>query len=86
VHEHIFIAGRKHKAAPKLQRILSQPMLLVSCGFCALARFQVVSTQQVEQGSVTQPHGLIRFAFVVDKKRELDAGFLAEKSGVTGIA
>src|SRR6185312_6303300 len=32
VDEQIFVAWRKHKAAPKLKRIFSQPMLLVSGG------------------------------------------------------
>jgi len=40
----------------------------------------------VEQGSVTQADSLIGFALVVDEKRELDAGSLAEEPGITGIA
>lgn len=61
-------------------------MLFVSCGLCAAARLQVISTQKMEQGSMSQPNSLIGLAFVIDEKREQDAGFLAEESGITGVA
>ena len=61
-------------------------MLLMSRCFCPFARLQVVFTQKVEQGSVAQPHSLICLAFVIDEKRELDAGFLAKEPGIAGIA
>ena len=86
VDEEIFVAGSKHKAAAKLQRIFAQPMLFVSCGLCPFAGLHVVFAQQVEQGSVAQANSLIRFAFVIDQERELDAGFLAEEPGIAGIA
>ena len=84
--EQVFIPGCKHKAAAELKRIFSQAMLFVSCGFCSLAGLQVVFAQQVEQGSVAQPNSFIGFAFVVDEKRKLDAGFLAEEPGIACIA
>jgi hypothetical protein len=40
----------------------------------------------VQQGSVAQAHSFICLAFVIDEKRELDAGFLAEELGITGVA
>src|SRR5579864_843547 len=86
VHEEIFVPGRKHKAAAELQRIFSQAMLFVSCGFCSLARLQIVFAQKVQQGSVSQAHSLVRFALVINEKRELNAGFLAEELGIAGIA
>ena len=61
-------------------------MLFVSCCLCQFARLQVVFAQKVEQGSMAQPHSLICLAFVIDEKRELDSGFLAEELGVAGIA
>jgi hypothetical protein len=84
--EQIFIPGRKHKTAAELERILSQPMLLVSCGFCAAAGLHIVFAQKVEQGSMAQPNGFICFTFVIDQKRKLDTSLLAEKSGVAGVA
>src|ERR1051325_1708203 len=57
-------------------------MLLVSCGLGALACLHVVATKEVEQGSVLQSHSLVRFTFVIDQQRKLDAGFLPEKPGV----
>lgn len=82
----VFISGRKHKAASKLQRIFSQAVLLVSSGLGATARLHVVSTQQMQQGSVAQAYRFIGHAFVIDQKREVDAGFLAEEAGVACIA
>ena len=35
---------------------------------------------------MTQAKSFVSFAFVVDEKRELDAGFLAEKLGIAGVA
>jgi hypothetical protein len=84
--EQIFVPRRKHKAAAKLQRIFSQAMLLVSCGLGPFTCRQIVFTQQVKESSLTQPNSFIGFAFVVDEKRKLDAGFLAEKFGIAGIA
>jgi len=84
--EQIFVPGGKYKAASKLQRIFSQAMLLVSCGLGPFACRQIVFTQKVEQCSVTQPNSFICLAFVIDEKRELDAGFLAEKLGIARIA
>ena len=40
----------------------------------------------MEEGSLTQPNSFIGLAFVIDEERELDAGFLAEKFGIAGIA
>lgn len=61
-------------------------MLFVSTGLCPLAGLQVVFAQKVEQGSVAQPNSFIGLAFVIDEKRKLDASFLAEESGIAGIA
>ena len=33
-----------------------------------------------------QPNSFIGFAFVIDEKRKLDAGFLTEKPGIAGVA
>ena len=84
--EEIFVSRRKHKAAAKLQRIFSQAMLLVSCGLGPFACCQIVFTQQVKESSLTQPNSFIGLAFVIDEKRKLDAGFLAEKLGIARIA
>ena len=35
---------------------------------------------------MAQPNGFIGFAFVIDQQREMDTGFLAEESGIAGIA
>ena len=58
----------------------------MSSGLGATAGLHVVSTQQVEQGSVAQADSFIRNTFVVDQQREVDAGFFAEEPGIAYIA
>lgn len=84
--EQVFVPGCKHKAAAELKRIFAQAMLFVSRSLCPFAGLQIVFAQKVEQSSVAQANSLIGFALVIDEKRELDAGFLAEEPGITGIA
>ena len=86
VDEEIFVPRRKNKAAAKLQRIFAQAMLLVSCGLGPFACLQIVFAEKVQQRSMAQADGLVRFALVVDQKRELDASFFAEESGIAGVA
>ena len=83
--EQVFVPGSKYKTAAKLQRIFSQAMLLVSCCLCAFARLQIVFAQKVEQCSVAQANGFIGFALVINQKRELDTGLLAEELCIAGI-
>ena len=58
----------------------------MSCCLCPLARLKIVFAQKVKQGSMPQAKSLIGFALVINKKRELDAGFLAEEPGIARIA
>jgi hypothetical protein len=83
--EKIFIPGRKHKTAAELERILSQPMLLVSRSLCAAAGLHIVFAQQVEKGSVAQPNSFICFTFFIDKERKMDTSLLAEEPGISGV-
>lgn len=83
--EEVFIARRKHKAAAELERIFSQAVLFVSRGLGAATGLQIISTQEVEQGSVAQPDHFICKTLVVDQEREVDPGFFTEEPGVTHI-
>jgi hypothetical protein len=86
VNEQIFVSGREHKAAAELQWIFSQAMLFVACRLGATARVDVVSTQQMEQGSVAQPYSFIRKTFVVDQERKLYARLFTKELRVTHVA
>jgi len=61
-------------------------MLLVSGGLSTTAGLHVVSTQQVEQGSVPQANSFVGFALVVDQEGELDTSFFAKEFGVARVA
>jgi hypothetical protein len=86
VDKQVFISRSKHKAAAELQRVLTQAMLLVSCGLRASAGLHVVSPQKMEQGSMAQAHSFIRCALVVNQERELDAAFFSEEAGILGVS
>ncbi|MGZ4898941.1 MAG: hypothetical protein ACXV8X_04730, partial [Candidatus Angelobacter sp.] len=58
----------------------------VSGGLGATAGQHVVSTQQMEQGSVAQANSFIGHTFVIDQKGEADAGFFTKEPGITYIA
>lgn len=81
----IFISRRKHEAAAELQRIFPQAVLLMSGGLGAAAGLQIISTQQMEQGSVAQADSFIGYTFVVDQEGEVDAGFFTKEPGITYI-
>ena len=61
-------------------------MLLVPCGLCPFAGLQIVFAQKVQQRCMAQPNSLVRFTLVVDQQWKLDTSFLAEESGIAGIA
>jgi hypothetical protein len=61
-------------------------MLFVSCCFCSFPGLQIVFAQKVQQGRVAQPNSFIGLAFIINEKRKLDAGPLAEELGIAGIA
>jgi len=81
----VFVSRRKDKAAAKLQRVFAQFVLFVSSGLCAAAGLHVVAPEKVKQGSMLQANGFVGFALFVDQERELDAVFLPEELGVTGV-
>ena len=81
----IFVSWRKNKAAAELQWVFAQFVLFVASGLCAPAGLHVVAPEKMEQGSVLQANSFVGFALFVDQKRELDAVFLPEELGVTGV-
>jgi|SRR6476646_330810 hypothetical protein len=61
-------------------------MLFVAGSLSAASCLHVVAAQKVEQGSMLQSYGFVGFALIVDKKRKVDLGLLAEKAGVARVA
>lgn len=86
MNEEVLVAGCEHKAAAKLKRIFTQLVLLVACCLGAFARPQIISTQQMEKGSVAQLNGFIGFALFINQQRKLDAGFFPEELCVLHVS
>jgi len=85
VDKEVLVAGCEDKAPAELQWVLAEPVLFVAGSLGATAGLHIVTPQQVQQGSVTQADSFVGLAFVVDEKRELDAGFIAEELGIADV-
>ncbi len=85
VDEKVFVSRSKHKTSAELHGIFAQLVLFVSGGLSAAAGLRVFPAEKVEQGSVLQTNGFVGFTLIVDEKREVDAGFLAEEAGVFSV-
>ena len=85
VDEEVFVSRSKHKTSAELHRVLAQLVLFVSGGLSAAAGLRIFAAEKVEQGGVLQSNGFVGFTLIVDEKREVDAGFLAEEAGVLSV-
>lgn len=84
--EPIHVAGCKHKAAAKLKWIFAQPVLAHANGLGAFASASIVPAQEMQKVGFFEADGLIGLPLIVNKKREGDAGLLAEMASITHVA
>ncbi len=85
VDEAVHVAGTKDKASAELKGVFPKPVLLMAACVRPLAGDGIVPAEEMEQGSVAQTCGAIRFTPLVDEKREGDAGLFAEKPCVKSV-
>jgi hypothetical protein len=86
VGEAVDIAGSEDKGAPELEGIAAEFVLVVSGGAGALAAFEIVAAEEVENVGGFEVGDLVGLAMLVDEQREVDAGFLLEKAGVVCVS
>ena len=84
--EAIDISGRKYKAAAKLKWIFAQAVLAHADRFGSFASASIVSAQQMKQVGFLKAHRFVSLALIINRKREGDAGLLAEVAGIARIA
>ena len=84
--EPIHVAGCKHKAATKLKWIFAQAVLAHANGLGAFASASIVPAQEMQKVGLFEADGLIGLPLIVNKKREGDAGLLAEMASITHVA
>ena len=86
VGKQVPIARGKHKASPKLERILAQLVLVMPTGAGALASRHVVATQKVEKGGAAQAGHAVGLPLLVNEQGKSDAGLFPEQAGIILIA
>jgi membrane protein involved in D-alanine export len=85
VDEAVDVTGREHEAAAELHRILAELVLAMPAPLRAPARDAVVLAEQVEERRAPEPRGAVRPSLLVDEKREVDAGLVAEGARVHAV-
>jgi hypothetical protein len=61
-------------------------VLAVAGGFSAVAAFEIVGAEKMENVGGFEVGDFVCLTALVDEKGEIDAGFLLEESGVVGVA
>jgi hypothetical protein len=77
------LPGPKMKVPPSRKGLL---VLVVAGGFGALAAFEIISPEEVEDVGGFKVGNFVGLATLVDEEGEVDAGFLLEDAGVVGVA
>jgi hypothetical protein len=86
VGEAVDIAGAEDEGATELEGIGAEFVLVVAGGAGALAAFEIVAAEEVENVGGLEIGDFVGLAVLVDEQREVDAGFLLEDAGVVGVA
>jgi len=86
VGEAVDIAGAEDEGAAELEGIAAEFVLVVTCGVGALAAFEIVAAEEMEDVGRSEVGDFVGQAIFVDEEGEVDAGFLLKDAGVVGIA
>ena len=84
--EAVDIARAEDESATQLEGIGAELVLVVAGGAGALAAFEIVASEQMENVGGFEIGDFVGLAVLVDEQGEVDAGFLLEDAGVVGVA
>jgi hypothetical protein len=82
VGEAVDVAGAEYKGAAQLEGIGAEFVLVVAGGAGALAAFEIVASEEMENVGGFEVGDFVGLAMLVDEQGEVDACFLLEDSGV----
>lgn len=82
----INVARREHKAAAKLEGILAEPMLVMSCFAGALASSSVIAPQEMQERCSLEVDCLIGLSVLVHQQWKSNAGFVAKRLRVGKVS
>jgi hypothetical protein len=86
VGEAVDVAGAEYKGAAQLEGIGAEFVLVVAGGAGALAAFEIVASEEMENVGGFEVGDFVGLAMLVDEQGEVDACFLLKDSGVVGVA
>jgi hypothetical protein len=86
VGEAVDVAGAEDERAAQLEGIEAEFVLVVAGGAGALAVFEIVASEEMENVGGFEIGDFVGLALLVDEQGEVDAGFLQEDAGVVGVA
>ena len=86
VGEAVDVAGAEDERAAQLEGIEAEFVLAVAGGAGALAVFEIVASEEMENVGGFEIGDFVGLAVLVDEEGEVDAGFLLEDAGVVGVA
>jgi hypothetical protein len=86
VGEAVDVAGAEDEGAAQLEGIGAEFVLVVAGGLGAIAAFEIVAAEEMENVGGFEVGDFIGLAALVDEEGEVDAGFLLEQAGVVLIA
>ena len=85
VGEAVDIAGAEDKRATELEGIAPEFVLAVAGGAGALAAFEIVASEEMENVGGFEVGDFVGLAVLVDEQGEVDAGFLLEDASIICI-
>lgn len=85
VSEQVHVARTKHEACPQLEWVLAELVLSMSGSVRTLASDRVLAAKQMQKRPFPKSRGAISTALRIDKQREGDVSFLAEKSRIVQV-
>jgi hypothetical protein len=81
----VHVAGAKDETSPQLKRILSQLVLMMTCGPHAFSARGVITAKKMQKVCGPESGGTVGAALFVDQQGKRDAGFLAEHACIMTV-
>ena len=84
--EAVDVARAEDKGAAQLKGIAAEFVLMVAGGLGAVAAFEIVAPEEVEEVGFAEIGEFVGLAVGVDEERKVDAGLLLKEAGVASVA
>ena len=86
MHEQVDVAGAKHEAPAKLERIPPQAVLTVAGVPGSRSGDSILWSKEMQEARTRQTRSSVRAPFLVHQQRKGDPGFFSEEPSVAAVA